>query len=366
MVNKKKILMAVGGTGGHLFPAMALGEELTEKYGCEVLLAGGKLSQNQFVENAKIPFCEVNCGSLTMNPLKLMKESWRLLKGVKESMDLLRSYSPDAVLGFGSFYSLPLLIACKLMRKRLFLHEGNSIPGRVNRLFAPMAEKVWVHFPGAKNYLNGNARLGGLPLREKLRKGFQTARDARKIFQLDPELLTILVLGGSQGAKKLNALFSEAVLFHLKDLLPAFQVIHAAGSHSEAELLMARYVSASIPAYVRPFIKNMESAWSAATLVVSRAGAASIAEQYAFEVPGLLVPYPYATDNHQEANADFLVSVGLAIKELQENLTPQSLSMRIQDLFIHSAEKVQAVMAYKAENALPLLSQELIGALEEK
>lgn len=361
-----KILLAVGGTGGHVFPALALGEEMAEKYGCEVHFAGGRLKDNPYIKDGKCTLHEVSCGKFSKNPLELIRQTYFLLKGIMQSIILLNQLKPDVVIGFGSYYSLPLLVAAKLTGRKIFLHEGNSVPGRVNRLFSPFADKVWVQFPSAKDLMKGTLSLGSLPLRKNLRKGTIPQDEAKRSFQLDPKVMTILVIGGSQGAKKLNELFSEAVLFHLRDCLPPFQVIHAAGSHLETEKLMGRYVSAQVPAYVRPFIKNMEYAWSAADICFSRAGASTIVEQYEFEVPSLLVPYPLATDNHQELNAQFLVRAGLAEKAAEASLTPQNLAMQIQELHIKALRMVDKFKAYKLEHNMNNLSQEIIEALNGK
>lgn len=359
-----KLLMAVGGTGGHLFPAIALSEELTQKHGCSVLFAGGKLSKNPLLTDYKCDFRDVSCGKLSTNPFEFLRQSFFLVRGVKQSIDLLRSFNPDAVIGFGSYHSLPLLIASKMLGKKIYLHEGNSIPGKVNRWFAPFASKVWIQFPSAQDFLNVPATLGGLPLRKNLKKGIIDPQSARKAFQLDPDLLTLMVIGGSQGAKKLNALFSEAVLFHLRDLLPAFQVIHGTGSHEEAELMMARYVSVSVPAYVRPFINKMECCWSAANLAITRAGASSLTEQFEFEVPGVVIPYPFAADNHQDKNADFLASSGLIIKLNENELTPQGLAMKIQELFIHTGNYLSKFEEFKKQHPLPPLADAIIQELK--
>lgn len=359
-----RILMAVGGSGGHLFPAIALAEELESKYGCKVEFAGGKLSTNPFLGGRKELFHEVSCGMLSKNPIEFLKQSFSLMWGVKQSVDLIRQFQPDAVIGFGSYHSLPLLIGSKLTGKKIFLHEGNSVPGKVNRLFAPWATKTWIQFPSAQQFLKVSASLGGLPLRKELRKGIYTPEEARLSFQLDPNMLTLLVVGGSQGAKKINSLFSTSALFFLRELLPEFQVIHSTGSHEETELLMGRYVSKSIPAYVRPFIRNMAAAWSAASMSLTRAGGASLVEQFEFEVPGIVIPYPFASEDHQSKNGDFLAQTGLGIKILEGDLTPQNLAMKIQEFYVGAQERVGKFQHYKQTHPIPPLSEGIMEALE--
>lgn len=359
-----KIVLAVGGTGGHVFPALALAEELKEKYGYDVHFAGGKLSKNPYFRGESCSLYEVSCGKLSKNPLEFIRQSYSLFKGVRESIKLLKELQPDVVIGFGSYYSLPVLIAAKWLKIKVFLHEANSVPGRVNRLLSRFADQVWVQFPSAGPALKANSKLGGLPIRKNLKKGIVSQAESRTLFQLDPKLLTILVLGGSQGARKLNCLFSEAVLFHLRELLPPFQVIHSTGSHAETELLMARYVSASVPAYVRPFIGNMQYAWSAADISITRAGAGTIVEQYEFEVPSILMPYPDATDHHQDLNADFLEKSALAKKVNEATITPQGLAQKIQELYINSSRALENFKVFKENHRMNNLAEEIIEALK--
>lgn len=368
-----RILMTVGGTGGHIFPATALAEDLIKEDGCTVLFAGGKLSQNPYFDKEHLAFKDVECikvsGSMLYNPWQMVKNSIALFKGVKESISIIRDFKPDLVVGFGSYYTLPVLIAAKLLRKPIFLHEANSVPGKVNRLFSPYVEKTLVHFPSAQELLKGKSALGGMPLRSEFRKGKITKEEARRSFQLALHLPTILVFGGSQGAHRINALFSEAALFHLKDLMPPFQVLHFTGNHKEAEQLMARYVCAEIPAYVRPFEKRMAQAWAAADIAITRAGAASIAEQIEYEVPGILVPYPHATDQHQDKNADFLVSTGLAMKVSEDGLTPQGLAGKVQELYLHYKTMQKEFAEYKKKNlsvSLANLITDWIGTQNKK
>lgn len=332
-MSKRTVLITTGGTGGHVFPAIALAEELEKDYNCSIYFAGGKLSQNRFFEGEKWSFQDITCGQLGWSPFKVIRGVMAILKGMWESYRLIKQLNPDAVVGFGSYHTLPVLLAATLNRSPFFLHEANSIPGRVNRLFAPMAEKIFVHFPQTRKFLGSSAVVGGMPIRNLFRKGQVSREEACKAFQLSPKQPVILVFGGSQGAKRLNDLFSCAAVFHLKESLPNLQILHFTGSHDECQKMMECYVSAQIPAYVRPFEKRMDLAWAAADMAVTRAGAASIAEQLAYGIPGILIPYPYATDNHQSSNADFFVHTGLGIKIEETGLTPQVLAQKVKDVF---------------------------------
>lgn len=352
-----RILFAVGGTGGHVFPALALAEDLLQRRNYGILFAGGKLSKNPYFEPERFPYREVMCGQLKLAPWKFFQESYRLIKGVRESLKIIREFDPDLVIGFGSYYALPVLIAAKILQKPIFLHESNSIPGRVNRLLAPFVEGTCVQFPSAKKLLRGHVTLGTTPLRANFCKGIKSREEARKAFQLAPDLTTLLIFGGSQGSKRINELFSSAAIFHLKEMLPSFQLLHFTGNHQDAVMLMERYVRGEVTAYVRPFEKRMDLAWAAADMAVTRSGAASIAEQIEFEVPGILIPFPGATDQHQDKNADFLVETGLAAKLIEADLTPQLLAAKIHEMFLLKEESIRRFQEYKNQYFAPPLAE---------
>ena len=254
-MSQLRILLATGGTGGHIYPAIALAEELMEKHAV-VLFAGGQLSSNPFFLNSQFQFKNVDCGKLYKSPWLSLKAMAKVCKGVCQSIKILRKFKPSLVVGFGSYYTFPVLMAAKLLQIPLFLHEANGVPGKVNRIFAPFAETIWVNFPISQLYFKTKSFIAGLPLRSQFNKGVISKEEARIAFQLDPNRITLLVFGGSQGSKRINQLFSEAAIFHLLDLLPEFQVIHITGTREDAELSMERYVSRGIPAYVRPFEKK--------------------------------------------------------------------------------------------------------------
>jgi UDP-N-acetylglucosamine--N-acetylmuramyl-(pentapeptide) pyrophosphoryl-undecaprenol N-acetylglucosamine transferase len=340
-VAKPKILLTAGGTGGHIFPALALGEVLREDAGCDVLFAGGQLSQNPYFEQNAYPYQDVLAGKMTPNPFEWMKMGLGLI----QSIQLIKKFDPDLVLGFGSYYTVPLLAAAKILRKPLFLHESNSIPGRVNRYFSPYAEMTWVHFPSTISLLKGPAETAKMPLRPLFRKGILSKEKAREGWGLEPNLPTLLAFGGSQGAQGVNTLFVSAACNHLKGV--RFQVIHFTGSANDTTILEA-YRQAGIPAYVRPFEKRMDMAWAAADLAVTRSGAASFAEQVEYEVPGIFIPYPHSTDGHQRKNAAYADLNGLGIKRDQANLSPETLAQDILRLLAEKKEFDENFQKYKA------------------
>lgn len=309
---RKKVLISVGGTGGHVFPAIALAEQLKRKYSdLEILFVGGKLASNRFFNKYPFNYKEILCGSFARkNPFHILKNGYKILRGVWQSRRIIKKYQPDLVIGFGSYHTFPAMVAAKLTNTQIVLYEANSIPGKVNKLMAPYVAITGIHFSDTASLLEGSSVEVGLPLREPYRLGAATKDEAHAYFGLSPDRLTILVFGGSQGAKAINHFFSEAAIHYLSQNKVPFQVLHLTGERDPAfsEDLSKKYDEAGINACVKEFEHQMHLAWTAADIVISRAGASTIAEQIEFEVPGILIPYPYAAEDHQEKNADYLVA----------------------------------------------------------
>lgn len=312
----KKILIATGGTGGHIFPAMALAQQFAEEE-AEVLFIGGGLSENRYFDRSAFPFQSVSCGTFTSrSPLTLLCTCGNILKGIWQSRTVIGDFQPDVIVGFGSYYSFPPLIAAKLQGVPVILHEANSIPGKVNKLLAPYALATGVHFPQTLKLLNGTKQEVGMPLRKHFKNNPAKAPEARRYFGLSEDSTVLLIFGGSQGARVINFHVLEA----LKTLnTTGVEVIHLAGDANQVRLLQQAYDNLGIKACVKPFEERMEIAWQAANFVISRAGASSIAEQLEFEVPGILIPFGRAADDHQNYNADFLVDTVRGAKKLQEH-----------------------------------------------
>lgn len=290
-----KILMAVGGTGGHLFPAQQLAQLLND---CDVVFAGHKLGSSPFFDRT-IPFHEIDASS--------KKREWfSILKGFWQSVKLIWKMSPDVVVGFGSFHSLPVLLAAVVLRKKIVLFEANCSLGKVNRLLSRFAKKVAFQFPvrGEKGVY--------VPLLPWIGKEAAPISPvvAKKSYGIGSEVFTILVFGGSQGAKFINQTFCEAAeVLHKRGKV--FQVIHLTGKE-DAEI---KY---SVPAVVKPFEKEMAVAYAAADLVVCRCGAGTTAELIRYRKPAILIPYPYAHD-HQRKNGEFLKDGARMVLQKQAN-----------------------------------------------
>lgn len=352
----KKIVIAAGGTGGHTFPAQALAEQLLKKDPTvRLLFLGHGLASSPFFDSRRWPHHDIQSAAFkSKHPLEVFRAARKITSGIAESRRILKSFKPDVVVGFGSYHTLPVLAATRLLRIPMVLHEGNSIPGKVNKLFSRYARVTGLHLPEAAEFLKGKTLVTGMPLRGGYDPKYGSQEEARKYFRLDPNTFTFLVFGGSQGALALNLLFSNAIVDHLSKRTKRYQIIHLTGDAILAEELEQLYEREGVRAYVRDFESNMDKAWQASDLIVSRAGASTIAEQMQMEVPGILVPYPHATDGHQDRNADHMVNeVGGAIKCYEAELTSERLAEAVSDLVGSKKNRIEGMQAsirrYKSE-----------------
>lgn len=231
---------------------------------------------------------------------------------------MLRAFKPDVVVGFGSYHSFPALAAATLLNIPLVLHEQNAVGGKVNRLFARRAKNIGLYFAGASAEFGGKGEKVKMPLRREMRR--VPREEAAAYYGLDPKKKTLLIFGGSQGALSLNQL-AEAVLTHLDP--DEFQTLHFTGAGKEGKL--SRGVT-------KPFETKMHYAWSLADVALCRAGALTLAEGLHFEVPMLLVPYPYASDRHQSKNASEAAALGAAAVMEEADFCPRRCAETIKTL----------------------------------
>lgn len=339
----KKIIIAAGGTGGHIFPAQATAKKLYADHpDIEILFMAGKLASNAYFTNTQFSIQSISCGSIAVkNPIKLLQNLMGMGRGLMESRRHIQKFKPDLVIGFGSYHTLPVLLAAKWEGIPIILHESNSIPGKVNRLLAPLAKATCVQFPITAKLLKGKTHIAEMPLREGYRKGSINRGVAHDYYRLDPQRKTLLVFGGSQGAQGINRLMMGAA--------HDFQVIHLSGSAATVGELQAQYQARGIVAIVKSFEERMDYAWQAADLVLCRSGAGTIAEQIEFEVPAIFIPYPHAADDHQQINAEFVVkTVGGGVVFAEKSLTAEKLSDCLRQIPLDAMKK--AIADYKTTN----------------
>jgi UDP-N-acetylglucosamine--N-acetylmuramyl-(pentapeptide) pyrophosphoryl-undecaprenol N-acetylglucosamine transferase len=323
------VAIACGGTGGHLYPGLAIGESL-ESLGAEVHYL---VSNKEVDQNAVRGLPPEQVGTLPAVGLD-GRNLWAFARGFTRSLRVVRerfrARPPHAVLAMGGFTSAPPVVAARRHHAARFLHEANSIPGRANRWLAHLVDEAFVYFPGAAERLwHQHIRTVGMPVRPPFLAGFEP-ESCRAALGLQPADPVLLVTGGSQGARALNELMVRT-LPGLRLLEPRLQVLHLTGE-ADYDTVRKGYAAQSVPARVRPFLTEMELALGAATVMVSRAGASSIAETAALRVPALLVPLPSAVDNHQYHNARALVETGAARLLTQDGATPEKVVWELRAL----------------------------------
>ncbi|MBJ22009.1 MAG: undecaprenyldiphospho-muramoylpentapeptide beta-N-acetylglucosaminyltransferase [bacterium] len=303
----KRWVIAGGGTGGHVTPALALGEALRER-GDEILFVGSARGlESRLVPDAGFDL-EVLPSEQFMgrNLLGRVRGALSILRSVGKAVRVLRRFDARAVISVGGYAAMPVAIAARLTNRPLFLVEPNAIPGRVNRLSASFARDVFVGFESTRGHLSDRTEsvCVGVPLRQALYRAF-TKRGEKGVPSTP---LRVFVFGGSQGAHQLNENVPEALSRLRKK---SVEVFHQTGEADRAAVI-ERYADLELPAEVVAFEHDMPKRYEWADLVICRAGALTVAELALAGMPALLVPYPFAADDHQTANARALEEAGAA------------------------------------------------------
>jgi UDP-N-acetylglucosamine--N-acetylmuramyl-(pentapeptide) pyrophosphoryl-undecaprenol N-acetylglucosamine transferase len=318
----KCALVMAGGTGGHIFPGLAVAEALRDA-GWRVHWLGAPNSmESQLVPPRGFAFEAIDFGgvrgkglkTLALLPLSLLKAFW-------QSLQVVRRVQPDVVLGLGGYITFPGGMMASLCGKPVVLHEQNSVSGLANKVLAQVADRVFTAFPQVFK----TGQWVGNPLRQAFNE--QAPPAERFAGRTGP--LRVLVVGGSLGAKALNDIVPQAMA-----LIPEAQrplVIHQSGA-KQIDALRANYAAARVQAELTPFIDDTATAFAQADLVICRAGASTVTELAAVGVAALFVPFPFAVDDHQSTNANFLVQHGGGWVVQQAELTAESLATRLKNL----------------------------------
>ena len=332
----KRVMILAGGTGGHVYPALAVARELISG-GHEVIWMGTRKGlEGRVIPAAGIPVEWLSVAGLRGKGwLSSLKAPFMLLRALSQSLSILRRVKPDVVLGMGGFVSGPGGLMASLLRIPLVLHEQNRVPGTTNRLLAKRATAVLEAFPESFPTEVG-ATVTGNPLRSEI-----ASLPPRQINRLEEHPLNILIVGGSLGAKALNEVVPEA----LSKVAHNLTIRHQTGEAMRAETAR-RYADAGLQATVSAFVEDMAEAYAWADLVICRSGAMTVSELAAAGLASILVPYPHAIDDHQAKNALYLVDADAAVLVPQTSLTSESLAEVLSGL-IESPEKIEE-MAQKA------------------
>ena len=362
-----KIAVSGGGTGGHIYPALALIRQIKKEHkDAEFLYIGTEKGlENTIVNRENIPFKSIHItGFKRKLSLENVKTVLRFLKGVRESKKMLREFNADVVIGTGGYVCGPVVYAASKLGIPTIIHEQNSVPGLTNKFLSRYVDKIAVcfeeakaFFPDTKTVMTGNPRasevLGQDGIRGRLSAGLKTGVPA------------VLIFGGSRGARPIN----DAVLKTLAELgEKPYQVLYITGDvHYENVQNEIELVGSPENVMIKPFIHNMPEVLAGADLVVSRAGATTLAEITSLGIPSILIPSPYVTNNHQEKNARALSDHGAAELLLEKELTGKKLIDSIDRIILDKDKMSNMKEASKklgirdASNRLYTLMAELVS-----
>lgn len=364
-----KILISAGGSGGHIFPAVALARTLIHNNRADILFVGGRKELDRRIfEKEGFHYRLLSSNKLSYkSKLKLPLFFLKLLFDLCSMFSIIIIYKPDVIVGFGGYVSFPAILVGKLLRINCVIHEQNVIPGRANQFLFRFASSIGLSFKETGKYLGKDAKKAvftGNPVRREI---FNDDRPAGiQKFGLDPKKFTMLVVGGSQGAHRLNELFIASIAGLDKGLLKGLQVIHLTGV-KDYSWALGQYEGLGVGYSVHSFIDRIEEAYSAADLIITRSGASAIFEAAFFGRPMILIPYPFAM-NHQMENARIFADNGAAILLEEASLTADALSDRLGNL-MRDGDRMKAMSAAARRLSMPGASENLaelvIGSIRE-
>lgn len=360
-MSSMKIAIACGGSGGHLFPGLAVAEELRQRGHETLLLVSSKqidaVALQGSAEQQTRAISTVGWPGL-LNP-RIFRFASTLIKSWKECRAIFRDFKPDAVLGMGGFTSaVPLMLASRQKISTL-LHESNAVPGRVTQLVAPRVTRTLLGFSACGMHLR-DARwvVTGTPVRQGLRHVLRS--DVAEKFGLHPEFKTILIMGGSQGARGVNELVLKMLplVAHQRE---RWQFIHLTGN-ADANIAEINYRRQRLTAVVKPFSSEMEYIYSIADLVIARSGASSLTELSHYGLPSILIPLPTAAHDHQTCNARIFSDAGAASVFVEGKLTAQRLTEEVTALLENETERQRmgrAAMGLAGKEAARRVAEEI-------
>lgn len=349
----KAALVMAGGTGGHIFPGLAVAEALRAQNWRVHWLGAPDSMESRLVPPKGFEFEAINFAgvrgkgyaTLALLPLRLLKAFW-------QSVQVIRRVKPDVVIGLGGYITFPAGMMAALLGKPLVLHEQNSVAGMANKILSVVADCVFTAFP---NVLKKAVWIGN-PLRAEFL--LQADPEARFAGRTGP--LKVLVVGGSLGAKALNDTMPLALALLPEDLRPA--VTHQSGQ-KQIDNLRANYATVGVKAELTPFIDDTAAAFSDADLIICRAGASTVTEIAAVGAAAIFVPFPFAVDDHQTTNAKFLADVGAGQVVQQKEMSPQMLAHLLQrterTVLLTMAQKAKAMQKTQATKMIVEACEEL-------
>jgi len=349
-----KLIIVGGGTGGHIFPGLAIREEfLARSDENKVLFVGSRGGmEEEMLREEKIDARFIRTGKFAgMSLSAKVKGLTGAFFGVFQAISVLREFQADFVLGVGGYTTVPVVIASWILKVPRAIQEQNSFPGLANRVLARISSKVFLSFSSAEKHFQNVSKdkfvVAGNPLRRKVLEELSLPQSEANG---KPRRFQIFVVGGSQGARKLNKLMIEAA-DNLKVVKDRIKIVHMSGSIDQYDLIIA-YSKAGIKAKVTRFVEDMGKELRDADLVISRAGAGAIFELAASGKPGILIPFPFAADDHQKVNAEYLSENGAALVFNENAVDARQMADAILDLF-NNPERLKEIGAKAKSLARP-------------
>lgn len=360
-----KTVIACGGTGGHLFPGIAVAEALLERGGEALIL----ISEKEIDALATKGYDHLNFETLPAigmpSPLspKIIPFAFKFFKTLSNCKKLVRGFGADAVLGMGGFTSLAPLMAGRGAGARTFIHESNAFPGKSNRMAARRADVVLLGLEACRKHFPGKeVDVVGTPLRASMREDIDRTAALEHFGLKTDGRKTLLVMGGSQGARGIN----RGVTGALGQLDNAgLQIIHLTGP-ADFEETKASYEDADLPFHVSPFCHEMQLAYAASDLAIARSGASSLAELSAFGLPTILIPYPHATDDHQTLNAQVYSEGAAAILLKEDDLNERCLGRLLGELLGDKGETLAKMRAAMDALAVRDAAENICQSIEKR
>ena len=348
----ERIVLTTGGTGGHIFPALAVIEELRERHpGLELLFVGSEYGpEAALMQRAQVPFVALPVRGFQGRGLKALGAAVNMLRGTVCALGLLRKFKPELVVGFGGYAAFATVLAARMQGLPTAIHEQNALAGLSNRLLGKIVRRVMCSLPDTRGFAPGKTVLVGNPIRRAVLAAGVGERGGRG--------KRLFVMGGSQGARAINELIIRALPLLSE---AGVELWHQTGA-AEHQRICAAYAASAVEARVEPFVHDMGQAYAWADLALCRAGATSVAELAACGLPAVFVPFPYAAHDHQTKNAELVASHGAALV-FAESCGQEAVKAAL--TLLNAPERLAAMSAAFTQLARPDAAAVVAKQLEE-
>jgi UDP-N-acetylglucosamine--N-acetylmuramyl-(pentapeptide) pyrophosphoryl-undecaprenol N-acetylglucosamine transferase len=360
-----RIIITGGGTGGHLFPGIALATALQQRIpGCEIMFIGTKRQlDRETLAGFNFQQESISCMGLKGMGLKhRLKSLVNLPAAVFESWKIIRRFQPDLVFGVGGYVTGPVLLAARIQAVPTCIHEQNSVPGLANRMISHFVRRIFVSIPGRYPFAERKTVVSGNPVRREILAAAEHKEYGGKGEEVGRPL-TLLVMGGSLGAHRINMLMLEVTARLSEQEKKAVRLIHQTGTADE-ERVRNGYAATEMKAEVSAFFNDMVALYTSADVVVARAGATSLAELSVMGLPAVLIPYPYAADDHQAKNGAYYVAGGGAVMYREAELDMGELGEILSQL-LSDADKLRHMATAIKKMGQPEATQRILDSCME-